>query len=125
MSGGEALTHLHVMKAWAQQVSEEFREEAIKTWQSKFKANKKPATVTPKWKRKEVADDMRDGAEYQEEKEISGGESESERDDSLRRPTRGRKTHSVTVVTLPVRARQTGDKPLLVGAALKAIAKEQ
>ena len=68
---------------------------------------------------------MSDGVEDQEEKEISGGKSESEGDEILQRPTRGQQTHKTKVVTPLVRASQTGENPPLVGAALKAIAKEQ
>ena len=46
------------MKVWAQQVPEEFREEAVKTWQSNVEANKKPATITLESKRKDVTVDM-------------------------------------------------------------------
>ena len=125
MGWREALTHLCAMKVWAQQVPEEFREEGIKMWQSKVKANKKPATITLERKRNDFADDISDGVEDQDEKESSGGKSGSKGDTISRRPTRGRTTHATTVVTSLARVRQTGEKSTSVGTALKAVTKEQ
>ena len=65
-----------------------------------------------------------DGEELEEENN-SGGKSDFNKKNNLRRPTTRRKTHKIAVVTPSAGARQTGEEPPLVGAVLKAIAKEQ
>ena len=119
------MQHLHAMKVWAQQEPVEFREEAMKMSRSKAKANKTPATGTPKRKRKYAVDNVSDREDDHEDNESSVGESESEGDNISRRPTRGRKTHKTALVTPATKARQTGEEPALVGARLYAISKEQ
>ena len=55
------MTHPHAMKVWVQQTPEEYRAKEMKMWESKVKANKRPAMITPKRKRKEFADNGSDG----------------------------------------------------------------
>ena len=83
MDKRELMTHLHAMKLWAQQASEEYREEEMKMRESKVNAKKRPATITLKRKRKEITDNRSDGGEEPGEEKNSGGESDSNEENNL------------------------------------------
>ena len=82
MDRKEIMKHLYAMRKWAQEVPQEFREGGMNMLQANTAACETPATITPKRKRKEVANDAMDGEDDQEDLETVGSESEPERDDT-------------------------------------------
>ena len=82
VDGGEEIKHLYAMRKWAQEVPHEFGEGTMNMWRAKAAAYQMPVTITPKRKRKEVANDAMDGEDDQEDLETVGSESEPERDDT-------------------------------------------
>ena len=87
--GGEELRNLCDMKKWAEKQPPAFREGAMSIYLVKAAAYKTPVTITPKRKRKEVANDTMDREDDQEDGESGGSQSDPDYDETSRRTKRG------------------------------------